>query len=114
MKKIELRKQHHDKDNDNNDDNKDDDRKKKRRTNAPDCVFLPRCGCTCADPESQIQLEPEDPADVQCECNACGGTRCQVRICLAFALILRVITPGNLVLCEDCRTSCYFDKAKGS
>ena len=74
---------------------------------------LPACECDCGVPGAERQVLMEAPSDepwLRCVCPYCGpeverpGDR---RQCVTTVHpIVRAFTPGNLLLCEECRTAC--------
>ena len=76
--------------------------------------FTPLCECDCGVPGAGrhvlADVPPDDPWP-RCVCPYCGpepeqeGDRRQCAT--AVHPIVAVFTPGNLLLCEECRTSCF-------
>ena len=75
---------------------------------------LPTCECDCGVPGAERQVLMEVPPDEpwpRCVCPYCGpeperpGGR---RQCVtAVHPIVMAFTPGNILLCEECMTSCF-------
>ena len=75
---------------------------------------LPACECDCGVPGAERQVLMEVPPDEpwpRCVCPYCGpeperpGGR---RQCVtAVHPIVMAFTPGNILLCEECMTSCF-------
>ena len=74
----------------------------------------PMCECDCGVPGAGRQLLSDAPPDGPwplCVCPYCGPEPAQEggrRQCTtAVHPIVAVFTPGGLLLCEECRASCY-------
>ena len=74
----------------------------------------PTCECDCGVPDAGRHVLTDVPHDEpwpQCVCPHCGpepGHEGGRRQCTtAVHPIVAVFTPGRLLLCEECRASCY-------